>query len=90
MRVGQIFTVTTKKIQMDVEVSTTEETVEYALKDPIIQEHLLNEYPKDKLQESMNNEMLKMEEFDVADNVPSSSLTPEQLSAALDFTWVHR
>ena len=45
---------------LNIEVATPEETIKNALHDPIIQVWLLNEYPRDKPQAGMNQEMAKM------------------------------
>ena len=72
--------------EAEIAVATADETEFIAYNDPIIKEELLHEFPKDKLQDGMNKEMGLMSEFDVADCVPTSSLTPEQIASALDFT----
>ena len=52
--VQTICRVVTKKGVFNVEVAIAEETKHNALQDPIIKEHLLNECPKQQLQEGMN------------------------------------
>ena len=70
-----------------VEIATAEEQEQYYLQYPTIQEYRLQEYPKAKLQEAMSREMQMMADFDVADVVPTSALTEEQITKTLDFTW---
>ena len=82
--------VDTKRGIFDVEIATTEQQEHYSLQDPIVQEHLLKGYPKAKLQEAMHREMNFMSDLPIADVVPSSALTEDPRSKALDFTWVHR
>ena len=76
--------------EIQVQVSVSEEEVESALKDPLIQEHLLQEYPKEKLQKGMKEELQIMKDFDVMDEIPASSLTQEEQDSALDTTWAYR
>ena len=85
-----VCTVDLKQGQQEVEIATAIEDEIQALDDPIIQKHLLQEYPKEKLEEGMNKEMAMMTEFDVADCVPASSLSESELSSVLDFTWALR
>ena len=86
----QIYSIVKKDVAFDVEVAVTEEQEEDALKDPIIQQWLLDQYPQDKLTEGMNQEMERTKEFDVFDLASASSVSQEELEGAMDFTWAHR
>ena len=75
----------------DIEVCTADEPdAAQPLHDPIIWDYLLQEFPKAQLQDSMNQEMPRMCEFEVADPVPVEDVSSESIDSAMDFTWVHR
>ena len=58
-----------------IEIATAEEQEQYAPQAPTIQEHIIQEYPKAKLQEAMHRDLQMMADFDVADVLPTSALT---------------
>ena len=72
-------------------MTSAAEQEQYALQGPLIQEHLLHGCPKKaKRQEAMNRDVQMMADFDVADVVPTSALTEDQITNTLNFTGVHR
>ena len=60
------------------------------INDPTIQKELLDECPKDKLQQAMKEEMTMMRDFGVATEVDHTTMSTEYLHIALDFRFVHR
>jgi len=76
----------------DINIEVNEEHAPMALVDPVTHEDLLLQYFEDKLKEGMNDEVSRIEEFNVKGDIFIENI-PDPDSAwqnALDFTWVHK
>ena len=62
-----------KNETLQVDVCVPEEDEIHIIADPIVHEELLNEYPRDKLQSAMNEDIAMMRDFDVATEVDHTS-----------------
>lgn len=73
-----------------VDVAVAGEKDSFALRHPELQQWQLNEYPEDKLRAGTKNEMDRMRDFGVTDDIIASSVTDDQLHGTLDTAWVNR
>ena len=53
-----------------------EEHEEDALKDPVLQEHLIQYIDEEKIKEGTNEDMQELQEFDVKDSIPVDTRHP--------------
>ena len=84
---ARIFTVNLRNGD-DRECHVNEEHEPQALQDPVLQQHLIDEFGEEHLKEGMNEEMSRIKEFDVKDDIHVNDLPPSAWQEAMDLIWV--